>query len=71
VDNPWDNTPWRPPTFQSLFARPLVIFGRMAGISVVCRRAGSEISRQLSAFVLQALLLGGELKIQASGLVTR
>jgi hypothetical protein len=33
----------------------------------VRRRARSEIDRQLSAFVPQALLFGGELKIQAPG----
>jgi hypothetical protein len=38
----------------------------MACVAVVHRRASSEISSQLSAFVPQALLFGGELKIQAS-----
>jgi hypothetical protein len=37
----------------------------------VRRRAGREISRQLSALAAQALLIRGELKIQASDLVTR
>src|SRR5690348_8371601 len=44
----------------------MVILDRMAGVAVMRRRAGGEISRQLTAFVLQSLLLGGELKIHAS-----
>jgi len=40
-------------------------------VAVVRRSASSEISRQLSAFVPQALLFGGELKIQASDLLSQ
>ena len=56
---------------EPFLAQALVIFDRMARVAIVHRRASSEISRQLLAFVPQALLLVGELKIQASGLVTR
>jgi hypothetical protein len=38
----------------------------MAGVAVMRRRPASKIGRQLTAFVLQALLLGGEMKIHAS-----
>jgi len=51
---------------EPFLAQAHVIFDRMARVAVVRRRARSEIDRQLSAFVPQALLFGGELKIQAS-----
>jgi hypothetical protein len=38
----------------------------MAGVAVMRRRAGREIGRQLAALVLQAPLLGAELKVHAS-----
>jgi len=37
----------------------------MAGVAVMRRRPTSEIGRRLTAFVLQAPLLGGEMKIHA------
>jgi hypothetical protein len=43
----------------------------MTGVAIMRRRPGGEIGGQLAAFVLQLLLPGGELKIHASGLVSR
>jgi hypothetical protein len=51
---------------KSFLAQTLVILDGVAGVAVMRRRPASEIGRQLTAFVLQALLPGGEMKIHAS-----
>jgi hypothetical protein len=52
---------------EPVFAQAVIILDGMAGVAVMYRRPRSKIGRKLSAFVLQALLLGGELKIQTLG----
>jgi hypothetical protein len=56
----------RPSREKSFLAQTLVILDGVAGVAVMRCRPASEIGRQLTAFVLQALLPGGEMKIHAS-----
>src|SRR4051794_40682453 len=56
---------------EPFLTQAVVVLDGMAGVAIVRRRPGTEIEGQLAALVLQALLLGGELKIHASGLVSR
>jgi hypothetical protein len=56
---------------KPFLAQTFVILDRMAGVAVMCCRPLSEIGRQLTTSVLQALLIGGELKIHASALLSR
>ena len=54
---------------ETLVAKALVIFDRMACIAVVLGRADREIGRQVTALLLQMLLLLGEPEIHAGGLL--
>ena len=51
---------------EAFVAQPLIILDRVARLTIVRRRPGGEIGRQLAAFLLQALLFGSELKIHVS-----
>ena len=50
---------------KPLVAQALVILGGVAGVAVMRGRTGRKIGGHLAASALQALLLGGELKIHA------
>jgi hypothetical protein len=50
---------------ETLVAKALVILDRMACIAVVLGRADREIGRQVTALLLQMLLLLGEPEIHA------
>jgi hypothetical protein len=47
---------------KPFLAQTFVVLDRVAGVAVMCCRPPSEIGRQLATSVLQALLIGGELK---------
>ena len=50
---------------EPFLAQAVVVLDGVAGIAVMQPRPTGEIGRQLATFVLQALLLGGELKIHS------
>jgi hypothetical protein len=56
---------------EAFLAQAVVVLGRMAGVAVMRCRAGREIGGQLAALLLQASLLGAELKIHARFLLGR
>jgi hypothetical protein len=67
TDSALEGDGFEPSLPGDFLAQTFVILDRVAGVAVMCGRPPSEIGRQLTTSVLQALLIGGELKIHASG----
>jgi len=66
-----DKLDWTQQLGEAFLAQAVVVLGRMAGVAVMRCRTGREIGGQLAALVLQASLLGAELKIHARFLLGR